>query len=123
MIACTDLSSGSLKVFTDSDWAGYLETRKSTSGGIITIGEHCLKTWSTNQSSPALSSCEAEYYSVVDGVSRASGMQTAAKELGIEVGDLSVEIATDSSAGSPSRLGVDQAASVISRWWRMGGSA
>ena len=50
---------GSLKVFTDSDWAGDWETRKSTSGGIITIGEHRLKTWSTNQSSLALSSCES----------------------------------------------------------------
>ena len=95
---------GSLKVFTDSDWAGDLETRKSTSEGIITIGEHCLKTWSTNQSSPALSSCEAENYAVVDGASRALGMQTAAKELGIEVGDLSVEIATDSSGAKSLRV-------------------
>ena len=47
---------GSWKVFTDSDWAGDLETRKSTSGGIIMLGEHCMKIWSTNQSSPALSS-------------------------------------------------------------------
>ena len=31
--------------------------------------------WSTNQSSPALSSCEAEYYAVVNAL----GMQTAAK--------------------------------------------
>ena len=38
------------------------------------LGEHCLKTWSTNQSSPALSSCEAEYYAVVDGASRAFGI-------------------------------------------------
>ena len=81
---------GSLKVFTDSDRAGDLETRKSISRGIITMGEHCLKTWSTNQSSLAWSSCEAEYYAAVDGASRALGMQAAAKELGIEVGDLLV---------------------------------
>ena len=56
-----------------------------------------MKTWSLTQSSPALSSCEAEYYAVVDGASRALGMQTAAKELGIDVGDLSVEVKTDSS--------------------------
>ena len=74
-----------------------LETRKSTSGGIIMLEEHCLKTWSTNQSSPALRSCEAEHCAVVDGASRALGMQTAAKELGISVEDLSVQMATDSS--------------------------
>ena len=88
---------GSWKVFTDSDWAGDLETRKSTSGGIVMLGEQCSKTWSENQSSPALSSYEAEYYAVVDGASRALGMQTAAKKLGITVEDLSVEMATDSS--------------------------
>ena len=42
MFPLTD-GHGSLKVFTDSDWASDVETRKSTSGGIITIGEHCLK--------------------------------------------------------------------------------
>ena len=86
---------GSLKVFPDSDWAGDLETRKLTSGGILTIGEQCLKTWSTNQSSFALSSCEAESYAVVGGALRALEMQTQRQNF--EVGDLSVEMATDSS--------------------------
>ena len=45
---------GSCKVFTDRNWADDLETRKSTIGGIIMLGEHCLKIWSTFQSSPAL---------------------------------------------------------------------
>ena len=78
---------GGWKVYTDSDWAGDLETRRSTSGGVLMLGEHCMKTWSTTQSSPALSSCEAEYYAVVDGAARALGMQTAARELGILVED------------------------------------
>ena len=73
-----------------------------------------MKTWSTNQSSFALSPREAEYHAVVDEASRALGMQTAAKELGIEVGDLSVEMATDSS-GAKSFTCVVQAASVILR--------
>ena len=48
---------------------------------------------------------EAEYNAVGDGASRALGMQTAAKALGIKVGDLSVEMATDSSGAKsfPSR--------------------
>ena len=58
-----------------------------------------------NQRSPALRSLEAEYCAVGDGASRALGMQTAAKALGITVGDLSVEMATDSSGAKsfPSR--------------------
>lgn len=89
---------GRWNVYVDSDWAGDVETRKSTSGGIIALGDHCVKTWSTTQSSPALSSCEAEYYALVDGASRALGVQAAAKELGIGVEDLVLEAATDSSA-------------------------
>ena len=89
---------GSWRVFVDSDWAGDHETRKSTSGGLIMLGDHCIKTWSTTQSSIALSSCEAEYYALVEGASRAMGVQAGAKELGISVDAMTVEAATDSSA-------------------------
>ena len=85
-------------MLTDSDWAGDLETRKSTGGGIILLGEHCWKTWSTNQRSPALSSCEAEYCALVYGASGALGMQTAARRLGIMVRDLSGDMMTDASS-------------------------
>ena len=59
---------GSWHVYADSDWAGDVQTRKSTSGGILMLGNHCIKTWSVTQDPLALSSCEAEYYAVVDGV-------------------------------------------------------
>ena len=48
---------GGWSATVDSDWAGDLKTRKSTSGGIIRLGSHTIKTWSSTQSSPALSSC------------------------------------------------------------------
>ena len=89
---------GGWKVWVDSDWAGDLETRKSTSGGIICLGPHCVKTWSSTQSTPALSSCEAEYYALVDGATRVLGLQAAAKELGVVAEEAVVEASTDSSA-------------------------
>ena len=89
---------GVWKVWVDSDWAGDLETRKSTSGGIICLGPHCVKTWSSTQSTPALSSCEAEYYALVDGATRVLGLQAAAKELGVVAEDAAVQASTDSSA-------------------------
>ena len=89
---------GSWKVYVDSDWAGDAASRKSTSGGAIMLGEHCVKTWSTTQSTIALSSCEAEYYALVDGASRTLGLQAAARELGIQAEGEAVEAATDSSA-------------------------
>ena len=33
-----------LCVYSDTDFAGCLETRKSTSGGLILHGQHCIKT-------------------------------------------------------------------------------
>ena len=45
-----------------------------------------------------MSSCEAEYYALVDGSSRALGLQAAAKELGIVAEDMVLIASTDSSA-------------------------
>ena len=42
--------------FTDSGWAGCVKTARSTSGGIITMGDHLLKTYSRQQRVVALSS-------------------------------------------------------------------
>ena len=109
---------GDWKVYTDSDWAGDLKTRRSTSGGMIMLGPHCLKTWSATQGAPALSSCEAEYYAAVEGATRALGMQTAAKEWGISAGDLVIEAATDSSGAKSfaSRRGSGRVRHIETKW-------
>ncbi len=87
-----------LDTYTDSDWAGCRRTRRSTSGGVIMRGPHCLKTWSTTQGPQALSSAEAEYYSMVEGVVKAKGVQTFGSEIGIEHLDSPIRLHTDSSA-------------------------
>ena len=35
-----------ITVLVDSDWAGNMETRKSTSGGVLKVGKHVIRTWS-----------------------------------------------------------------------------
>jgi len=82
--------------YTDSDWAGCRKSRKSTSGGAIMLGQHCLRTWSSTQPVHALSVAEAEYYALVEGSTRCLGLQTMLKELGVEAGV--VVISTDSSS-------------------------
>ena len=52
-------------VYSDTDWAGCVKTRKSTSAWCIMVGRHMLKGWSSTQLSVSLSSGEAEYYGVV----------------------------------------------------------
>jgi hypothetical protein len=50
--------------FTDVDWAGSPMDRKSTSGGIFSIGSTTVSWYSRKQRSMALSSAEAEYMAV-----------------------------------------------------------
>ena len=59
-----------LEVFSDSDWAGRKDTRRSTSSGTILLDGQCIYSFSRNQKSVSLSSGEAEYYA---GASAASG--------------------------------------------------
>ena len=49
-----------IEVYSGTDWSGCPRTRRSTSGGCIMIGQHCLRTWSSTQPSVTLSSGEAE---------------------------------------------------------------
>ena len=46
-------------------------------------GEHCWRTWSSTQGAMALSSVEAEFYAMVDGVQKAIWAGTVGRELGI----------------------------------------
>ncbi len=54
-------------VYTDPDWAGYIETRKSISGGVVCRGSHTISWWCKLQSNIALSSCEAELNAALKG--------------------------------------------------------
>jgi hypothetical protein len=83
-----------IRVYSDSDWAGCLRTRKSTSGGIITLGGMAIKHWSTTQSTIALSVGEAEYCALVKAAAEALGIQALARDLGWE---LRIEIFVDST--------------------------
>ena len=84
-----------LRVYADSDWAGCIATRKSTSGGVAMLGNHQLKHWSTTQGVIALSSAEAELYGIVKAAVQGMGLISVARDLGEE---LTMELLTDSSA-------------------------
>ena len=84
-----------LTVWTDTDYAGCKRTRKSTSGGVVMLGSHLIKSWSSTQSVVALSSGEAEYYGMVKGASVALGLQSVLKDFNIEC---SITLKSDASA-------------------------
>ena len=97
-----------LHVECDSDFAGNVITRKSTSSFMSFLGNHCLGTSSKTQSVIALSSGEAEFYALGSAVSRALGLRSMLADLGISV---TIEVVTDSSAclGTAGRLGLGKA--------------
>jgi len=85
-----------MEVFVDSDWAGCPSTRKSTSGGFLVLGKHLVKTWSSTQATRALSSGEADHYAIIEGASRALGVQSLMDDMGYEC---KIKMRSDSSAG------------------------
>ena len=94
-----------IDVHVDSDWAGKLADRRSTSGGVITVDGGCLKTWSRTQKTRALSSGEAEYYSLVGGAAEGLGLQAVAMDLGWQ---MEVRLHSDAKAarGMAARRGL-----------------
>ena len=72
-------------VFADSDWGGDRRSRKSTSGGAIMLGQHCVRTWSSTQSAIAQSSAEAEVYAAAGALSEAMLVKTALEFAGFVV--------------------------------------
>ena len=77
---------------------GTRDDRRSTSGGVWSLGGHCIKTWSSTQGAVALSSAEAELYAMVEGVTRAKGLANLARELGFTHIKEVVQLGVDSKA-------------------------
>ena len=84
-----------LDVFADSDWAGCRATSRSTSGGAACIGQRLVKSWSSTQAVVALSSGEAELYSIIKGSTQAIGLLQTAMDLGMQ---LHARVRSDSTA-------------------------
>jgi hypothetical protein len=86
-----------LDVYSDSDAAGCLRTRKSTSSTIVMHGDHCIRTSSTTQGVIALSSGEAEFYALVKSSSIGIGSIAIAADLGVP--NMQLRVHTDATAG------------------------
>ena len=82
----------------DSDWAGNDSTRKSTSGNAAYLGNSCVRTTSTSQAVIALSTGEAEFYSLVRGASSGIGLGSICCDFGLPELAVQLSTQTDSSA-------------------------
>lgn len=74
--------SAKLLGYSDSDWAGDVDTRRSTTGYVFTLN-HGAVTWGSRlQATVALSSSEAEYMAMCAAVQEAIHLRQLLKDLG-----------------------------------------
>eukprot|EP00438_Fugacium_kawagutii_P022577 Skav230125 [mRNA] locus=scaffold2192:206723:207394:+ [translate_table: standard] len=107
--------SSVVTVHADSDFAGCLLTRRSTTGLTCFYGRHALRHSSNLQSTVSLSSGEAEYYALVKGVATGMATQELLKGWGITT---KLQVHTDSAAalGTCNRLGLGKSRHIQSRY-------
>jgi len=74
-------ASGILKGFSDADWAGDFETRRSTTGFMIILGAAAVSRASKLQNTMALSTIEAEYMAVCEASKEAVWLDTLIKRV------------------------------------------
>ena len=80
-ILCKKENGNNLVGFTDDDWAGSLDDRKSTSGYIFCLGSNVISWSSKKQKMVALSSAEAEYIAATDAACEAIWLRRLLSDL------------------------------------------
>ena len=77
----SDPNRGALHRYSDSDFTGNIEFRKSTSGYIFFFSSSMISHQSKYQSITALSTTEAEYYGLYKAIIEAAWLRYIFKEL------------------------------------------
>ena len=94
-----------VSVYTDSDFAGCIKSRKSTSGGSIMKGGHVIKAWAKTQAVIVKSSAESELYDVVkEGL----GVCTMLSDLGVARPKVRMHIDANAAKGIIERKGLSK---------------
>ena len=94
-------------VFSDSDWAGFAKTRRSTSSSHVMLGVHLLAASATIYNVVATSSGEAEFYALTKSASRALGAVAMAADMS-KVVKPRVRVDATASKAIASRRGVER---------------
>ena len=81
--------------YSDADWGGDIETRRSTSGYVFVLNEGCISWRSKKQRTVALSSTEAEYMALSEAIQETVWLKAFMSELGEEVSNGALTVFED----------------------------
>jgi hypothetical protein len=74
-------SSSAIRAYSDADWAGCPDTRRSTSGYCVYLGDNLVAWSSKRQNTVSRSSAEAEYRAVANAVAETCWLRQLLQEL------------------------------------------
>ena len=104
-----------IKVHADSDHAGCLLTRRSTTGYTISIGTHCVKHGLNLQSTMAVGSGECEFYALTRGAALGHSLKSLMADWGQKY-DLIVLSNSSAARGTAARRGLGKLRHVETRY-------
>jgi len=72
-----------VSAFSDADWAGCVDDRRSTCGFAVFLGDNLVSWSARKQATVSRSSTEAEYKAIANATSEIMWIQTLLQELGV----------------------------------------